>query len=65
MTLNGITYADPVNDIQQAEQILQDALPKLERRIDDLRLDELKRKISRSDEEKSELNQLLMKRLNS
>jgi len=65
MTLNGITYADPVNDIQQAEQILQDALPKLERRIDDLRLDELKRKISRSEEEKSELNQLLMKRLNS
>lgn len=61
MTLNGITYSDPVSNIQEAEQILRDALPKLERRIDDLRLDELKKKISRTDAEKAELNQLLMK----
>ncbi|MBE9396436.1 DNA primase [Pontibacterium sp. N1Y112] len=61
MTLNGITYADPVNDIQKAEQILRDALPKLESRIDDLRLNELSKKISRSEEEKNELNQLLLK----
>lgn len=63
MTLNGITYSDPVSNIQEAEQILRDALPKLERRIDDLRLDELKKKISRTDAEKAELNQLLMKQL--
>lgn len=61
MTLNGITYSDPVSDIQKAEQILLDALPKLESRIDDLRLNELSKKMSRSDEEKSELNQLLLK----
>ncbi len=62
MTLNGITYADPVENIEQAERILQDALPKLEIRIDDLRLDELKQKLSRTAEEKAELNQLLLKR---
>lgn len=62
MTLNGITYSDPVDNIQQAEQILLDALPKLEQRIDDLRLDELKQKLSRNAEEKAELNHLLLKR---
>ncbi|MGB0468718.1 MAG: DNA primase [Pontibacterium sp.] len=62
MTLNGITHADPVDNLQQAQQILQDAIINLEHRIDDLRLVELKQKNSRSPEENTELKQLLLKR---
>jgi DNA primase len=62
MTLNGITYADPVRDISQAEVILRDALEKIDLRVDDVRLDQLKQKLSLSPEENAELLQLLNKR---
>jgi len=61
--LNQITWTDPVESEEQARQILADALSLLEQRIDEQRLEELKRKPALTQDEKQLLNSLLMKRL--
>ncbi|WP_027857793.1 DNA primase [Marinobacterium jannaschii] len=61
--LNEITWTDPVDSEEQARQILADALKVLEQRIDEQRLEALKRKPALTQSEKQLLNTLLLKRL--